>query len=150
MFVKWVRTWVHRGSVITSLHCRVTWMYRVYWHRICVTLVRAHCVFAGFGSLSAPGGNAPSSKQPARRPLEKAFEEGSAGSSDRHQLRALTVLGPAPAALTPNEPPDEAAAGGLCCTTLGEKQAECARSWPALANLPPGTALGMHPLYFRF
>lgn len=89
VFVKRVRTWVRRGSVITSLHCRVTWLYRLHWHRISVTLVRAHCVYARFGSLSAPGGNAASSKKPARRPSEKAFEEGWAGSTDRQQLRAL-------------------------------------------------------------
>lgn len=89
VFVKRVRTRVHRGSVITSLHSRVTWMYRLYRRCISVTLVRAHGVFAGFGSPSAPGGNAPSSKKPACHPLEKAFEEGWAGSSDRQQLRAL-------------------------------------------------------------
>lgn len=89
VFVKWVRTRVHRGSVITSLHCRVTWMDRLHWHHIFVTLFRAHCVYAGFGSPSAPGGNAASSKKPVCRLLEKAFEEGWAGSTDKHQLRVL-------------------------------------------------------------
>lgn len=76
-----VRTRVHRGPVITSLHGGHIWMYRLYWHCNSVALVRAHCVYAGFGSPSAAGGSAPSSKKPrqegsATAPLERSRQRG--------------------------------------------------------------------------
>lgn len=135
VFVKRVRTWVHCGPVITSLHCGHTWMYRLYWHCISVALVRAHCVYAGFDSPSAAGGNAPSSKKPAHHPLEKAFEEGWAGSTDTiltqyqlfyNQRSHLMKLWQEASATAP----------------LERSRQRGVWSWPALANLPSGEGTG--------
>lgn len=103
VFVKRVRTWVHRGPVITSLHGGHIWMYRLYWHCNSVALVRAHCVYAGFGSPSAAGGSAPSSKKPrqegsATAPLERSRQRGARSwptlASPPHQGRALGDASP--------------------------------------------------------
>lgn len=98
-----VRTRVHRGPVITSLHGGHIWMYRLYWHCNSVALVRAHCVYAGFGSPSAAGGSAPSSKKPrqegsATAPLERSRQRGARSwptlASPPHQGRALGDASP--------------------------------------------------------
>lgn len=123
-------------------------MYRLHWHRISVTLFRAHCVYAWFGSLSAPGGNAPSSKSlpatPWRKLLKKAELAALTGTSPGPCTTTLLVFGPAPAVLKPNEPPEahEAAAGGLCCTSFGEEQAEGRPELASLGKPPTGEGTG--------
>lgn len=73
---------------------------------------------------------------PWRKLLKKAELAAATGSSSGPCTTTLTVFGPAPAVLEPDEPPDEAAAGGLCYTTFREKEAE---GGPEVASLgkPP-------------
>lgn len=72
VFMKLCRTWIHSCSVITSLHHWVTWNCTLYSYHVSVTLVRADCVYPGFGSQSASGGDVPSGTKPDRQPFEKA------------------------------------------------------------------------------
>lgn len=51
--------------------------------------IRADCVYAGFGSPSAFGGDVLSGTKTVCLPLEKPFGESSAGSTNRHRFNAL-------------------------------------------------------------
>lgn len=75
--------------------------------------------------------------------MKKAELAAPTGTSSGPCTTTVTVFGPAPAVLEPDEPPDEAAAAGdLCYSTFGEKQAEVCLELASLGKPPPREGTG--------